>query len=44
MVGGFVVQTIIELAEVVLERGIDEAVAYFHGCGNRLDFSIGLCK
>ncbi len=29
--GGFVVQTIIEIAEVVLERGIDEAVANFHG-------------
>ncbi len=28
--GGFVVQTIIGIAEVVLERGFDEAVANFH--------------
>ncbi len=29
--GGLVVQTIIEIAEVVLEGGIDETVANFHG-------------
>ncbi len=28
---GVVVQTIIEIAEVVIERGIDEALADFHG-------------
>ncbi len=40
--GGFVVQIIIEIAEMTLERRVDEAVADFHGYNSRMEFSVEL--
>ncbi len=36
--GDLIFQTIIEIADSVLERGFDEVVANFHVCCGRLDF------
>ncbi len=43
-VWGFIVKISIEVTDMVNERGINKAIADFHGYGERLDFSVELGK